>query len=167
MKAVAWMPSPSTVAFEAVAQLGFLDVGDVDGSGIGITRAPGRVAGDRRTVVRREAARCDELHDAGVVEQQDGRAIAGERRLDGIHRGVVGFLQRARAMQLLAELVERVTLPVGGGDFAERCDGSAAELHRAWLPLRSRRSSHSFETFLPGRMTLFWNECISPIPTML
>jgi hypothetical protein len=62
----------------------------------------------------------DELHDPGLVEQQDRGAIAAERGLDGIQRRRVDRLRRGGAVQPFAELVERVALPIGGRQFAER-----------------------------------------------
>ena len=38
------------------------------------------MAGDGRAIFIGQATRSDELHDAGVIEQQDGGTIAVERR---------------------------------------------------------------------------------------
>jgi hypothetical protein len=105
---------------EVRGQIRLLHVGDVDGGGVGLARAPRRMTGDRGAVVSAEAARGDELHDAGRVEQQDGGAIAHERRLDRIHRRLIGVLQRIRQMQLLAQLIQGIALPAGRGHLAER-----------------------------------------------
>ena len=59
--------------------------------------------GHRTAIFVRQAPRSDELHDAGIIEQQDRRAIAAERRFDAVHRRVVYLLEGIGAVKLLAE----------------------------------------------------------------
>jgi hypothetical protein len=105
---------------EPLVQVRERDVGDRERRGFGIVRGPGRMTRDRRAVAVRQPVPGDELHDAGLIEQQDRGAVAVERRFDGIERRRVDSLGRSRAMQALAELVQRVALAVRGGELAER-----------------------------------------------
>ena len=102
-----------------------IDVADADRRERFCVGLPGRVAVDRFPIGVRQAAPCDEAHDAGGVEQQHRRPIAAERVFDGVERGRINGVDGFCAVQPLGELKE-------GGQFAH----SLGERGLKLLPLR-------------------------------
>jgi hypothetical protein len=62
---------------------------------------------DRLSVPARKPPRCDEPHHTGMVEQQDGSALASQNPEDRIQSRLVDVLGRFGLLQPLGELIER------------------------------------------------------------
>ena len=88
-------------------ELGLLDIRHADRLRIlGVPR-PGRMSLDGASVAFGQPAPGDELHDAGIVEEQDRGALAAQCAGDGVERRRIDVVGRCGAKQPVGEPVKR------------------------------------------------------------
>ena len=107
MKATAAMRSRAIVSLSSSESSDSADVLEVDRTRICFVPVPRRMAFDGLPVPVRQAAPSDEAHHVAVVEQQDGGALAGECREDGVQADVVNVWKRRGVLEPFGEPEQR------------------------------------------------------------
>ena len=103
MKATAAMLFARNRFLEGIGKIGQANVLEIDRTRISFVPVPGRMAFDGLPVPVRQTPPSDEAHHVAVVEQQNGGALAGECREDGVQAGVVNVWKRRGVLEPFGE----------------------------------------------------------------
>src|SRR6202035_378104 len=99
---------------QLVRKIGRRDVLEIDRLRILLIPGPGRMSLDRRTVAIRKTAPGDETHEAGIIEQQNGGALAIQCAHDRIKRKFIDLRGWIDVLQHVTKFVSRRLLaPLG------------------------------------------------------
>ena len=110
-------PFPLDHGLQRLRFVGAVDIADVDRDGLSFPRLPGAMTLDRAAIALRNAARGDELHHSGIVEQEDRGAAAVQPVQDGVQRRLVDVGARMGAEEPIGQLIERRGIGPRTGDF--------------------------------------------------